>query len=505
MSCPNCKDGICQNKCQKSPSFPYKNEPSPFQRKAIVTSFKSKAYALFHAMGAGKTFSAINVMCARFMTSKFENKIDAAVIICPTSIKSVWLVEFDKHAPCPINAFVYEAGGDAAFYQWAKKDKEGLKVLIIGVEALSQGKAFDRTMEFLENKIAMVVCDESSRIKNHSADRTKKAFKISHACKFRMILTGTPVSQGMQDLFSQFYFLDPSILGMKSFVLFRNMYCVMGGFQNRAVIGFQNVPSLMDKIRPYCDIVTKEEAMPQLPPKIYSSPIVIKPTREQKAVMEQLHREFMAEQSGDVLNVSTVMDRLTRYQQICGGFYPHDDEENNSYKVRPIDGKNPKLDVLLELCEQVIGAGDKAIIWARFRPELELIAAKLNELYGAGTALPFHGGVSLEDRATYTRHFENGKTAKFMVANATVGGMGQTWVAATHTFYYSNTFSYEDRMQSEDRNHRRGQHNSVVYHDLVMDVKADHMILKALAKKHDLAMEVRDGIKKGTNFGAEGE
>ena len=87
-----------------------------------------------------------------------------------------------------------------------------------------------------------------------------------------------------------------------------------------------------------------------------------------------------------------------------------------------------------------------------------------------------------------------------MVANPVVGGMGQTWVTARRTIYYSNTFSYEDRKQSEDRNHRRGQHNSVSYDDLVINVEADKKITKAIARKHDVAMSFNEGMKIGELF-----
>lgn len=484
--------------------FPWKNPPSPIQLNAIKKAWNKEAFALFHAMGAGKTYTTINLAAARFMSGK----IKYMVIICPSAIKSVWNTELKKHCPCEFSYHPYVSGGDAALSQWVKKeDGEVLNVLGIGVEALSQGKAFDRALDWImdrADKGVMVVVDESSRIKNHSATRTKKAYKLARQAKYRLVLTGTPITQGYQDLFSQFWFLDPDIIGMKSFVLFRNMYCIQGGFENRQIIGYQNLTALMARISDYCDIVTKEEALPDLPDKIYAAPLMVTPTPEQKRAMKQLELDMTANMSGDELTVSTVMDRLTRYQQICGGFYPYDDNDNNSYRIRPIEGGNPKLTALLDLCESIHEAGEKAIIWARFRPELELIAERLRAEYGKDAVVEFHGGVDESARAANTESFENDGRCRFMVANAVVGGMGQTWVAATKTIYYSNTFSYEDRMQSEDRNHRRGQHNAVTYYDIVMSVKADTMILKALAKKGDVAGEFKDGVR-GINFGAQSD
>lgn len=484
--------------------FPWKNEPSPFQLAAIKKAWNKEAYALFHSMGAGKTFTTINLAAGRFMADKAKY----LVIICPSSIKSVWNVELKKHCPCEFSYHAYVSGGDAALSKWvASEDPNVLNVLGLGVEALSQGKAFDRAMDWITDRAdkgVMIVVDESSRIKNHAAGRTKKAYKLARKCKYRLILTGTPISQGYQDLFSQFWFLDPDIIGMKSYVLFRNMYCIQGGFENRSIIGYQNTNVLMRRIQEYCDIVTKEEAMPELPEKIRAAPILVDPTPEQKKAMKQLEQEMMASMSGDELTVSTVMDRLTRYQQICGGFYPYDDVDNNSYKIRPIEGSNPKLAALLDLCESIHEAGEKAIIWARFRPELELIARRLRDQHGENAVVEFHGGVGEAERTANTQTFENDRECRFIVANAVVGGMGQTWIAATKTIYYSNTFSYEDRMQSEDRNHRRGQHNSVTYYDIVMSIKADTMILAALTKKGDVASEFREGVRN-LNFSAQSD
>jgi SNF2 family DNA or RNA helicase len=74
-----------------------------------------------------------------------------------------------------------------------------------------------------------------------------------------------------------------------------------------------------------------------------------------------------------------------------------------------------------------------------------------------------------------------------MVSNPAVGGMGQTWVVANTVIYYSNSFSYEDRRQSEDRAHRKGQTNKVTYIDIEADHEYDKMILKAITSKRSVA------------------
>lgn len=475
--------------------FPFKNEPSVIQLAAMKKAYKHSGYALYHAMGAGKTFTSINLASARYLKGSIKHVI---VIVNPGAVKDVWDVELERHSPIAYNMHIFNAGGAAAIGKWQKqRDQDKINWLCFGVEAFSQGNAIKILEQYIsqyQSEGIMMVIDEATSIKTPTATRTKKITKQGHRCDFRLILTGTPITQGYQDLWSQFNFLDPAIVDCKSYVLFKNKYCIMGGFENRSIIGYQWTDHLMERIAPYCDIVSKEKAMPYLLPKQMLPDCIVEPTPEQKRAMGQLKEQYAAEDGDDMLTVSTVMERITRYQQICGGFFPYDDIENGGYKTKPITGKNPKIDALMKEMELVHEQGHKVIIWARFIPEIELIYASLIKRFGADCAVHFYGGTDRTDRKECTRRFQEDAEVRFMVSTQAVGGKGQTWTAATQTRYYSQTFSYEDRMQSEDRNHRRGQNNSVGYRNIVMNIAADKMVAIAIGRKHDVSEEFKGGI-----------
>lgn len=475
--------------------FPFKNEPSDIQLSAMKKAYPKRGYALYHAMGAGKTFTSINVAAARKMTGKIQHAI---VIVNPGAIKDVWDVELEKHCPVEYDFHIYKAGGQKSLGRWLQtRDEKPLHWLIYGVEAFSQGKAVETLASYIrayKDEGIMMIIDEATSIKTPSAARTKKLIKYGQECDYRMILTGTPITQGYQDLFAQFKFLHSDIIGCKSYVLFRNKYCIMGGFEGRKIIGYQWTDDLMQRIAPYCDIVSKEEAMPYLKPKQYLPDLIVEPTKEQRTAMDTLKEQFAASDGGEILTVSTVMERITRYQQICGGFFPFDDVENGGYQIKPISGKNPKLIALMTEMELLYEQNEKVIIWARFIPEIEIIRDTLRAKFGEKSTVDFYGGTAEADRKGNTKRFQEDPECKFIVSTQAVGGKGQTWTASTQTRYYSQTFSYEDRMQSEDRNHRRGQENSVGYRNLVMNVAADHMVAIAIAKKHDVSEEFKDGI-----------
>lgn len=486
------------------PLFPYRFPPMSHQRRALrrmVQNFRRgrPGFGLFHAMGAGKTFTSINLMY--YLAN--QGIAEGVLVVCPTPIKDVWDVEVAKCAPegARMDVHILRSGGNKKAEKWwtSPNKKKALRVLVVGVEALSQGSARDAMTNFLRAYRGggnLMIVDESSKIKNATATRTKAVIKAGQLADYRVILTGTPVSQGMQDLWPQMQFLDPDILKCKSYVLFRNLYCVMGGFQGRSIIGYQRQEELMEKIAPYVDIVTKEQALPELPPKVYEE-VLVDVTPQQRRAIGELEELMKAEQGGDEITVSTVMERLTRYQQILGGHFPFEDE-HGQYQVTPIEGQQPKLNALMQVLELDVETGTKTIIWARFTPERNTIVQAIRDKWGDEAALLFDGQVSDADRKKATSDFQEDPNARFMVANVVVGGMGQTWTAATHEVYYSNDFSYENRMQSEDRAHRKGQKNAVKYTDIISDHPADRMITRALAKKGDVADYVRDALVEGT-------
>lgn len=461
-----------------------------------------REFALFHEMGTGKTYTAINLAAARFL----REQINGLVVICPTPVKNVWYTgdgtwyddegelqgsEIEKYCPVDYSVWVFESGDDPQ--RWSRERRDELKVLIVGVEAMSieDGQALAAIKYFAKHNNFMCVVDESSRIKNYKAQRTINVVEAGGLADYRMILTGTPITQGMEDLYGQFSFLNANIIDCKNWFVFKNRYCVMGGFRGKQILGYQFQDILLDKCRPYVDYVLKSECL-DIPEKLRPEPLTVKPTNEQKRVMKQLAQEYAAEDEGKEITVSTVLERTLRFQQVIGGTFPFEGEDGE-YHAKAISGKNPKIDAMMEYIDDLPQTA-KVIIWARFVPEIKYISEALEKAYGRDSYVTFYGATDTEQRATNSRLFQTPGGVRFIVSNQTVGGYGQTWTAASFVIYYSNTFSYEDRYQSEDRAHRKGQNKHVTYQDIEMDVLHDRMILKAIRRKKDLAQVVEEAL-----------
>ena len=438
-------------------------------------------------MGTGKTYTTINLAAARFLAGQ----INALVVVCPTPIKHVWETELEKFCPVDYSCWVWESG-DTMDMKFFRESRSELKVLVVGVESLSikNGRSAQAIEYFQRFHTLMCAVDESSRIKNWKATRTQNVITVGGYCDYRLLLTGTPVTQGLEDLFGQFLFLNAKIVDCKNFFVFRNKYCVMGGFQGKKVLGYQFQDDLFGKIKPYVDYVTKDECL-DLPDKVRAEPILVRPTDEQKRVMKQLKTEYAMEDANKEITVSTVLERTLRFQQVIGGNFPF--EEDGVYDTQPISGKNPKLDALVEYIND-IPASSKIIVWARFVPEIRTLLDVLRAEYGEEAVVGFYGATSHDERRENSRRIQDDPTTRIIVSNQTVGGYGQTWTTPNFVVYFSNTFSYEDRYQSEDRAHRKGQTNRVTYQDIEMAVPEDRMILKAVRKKRDLAEEVEEAL-----------
>ena len=479
--------------------FGFKNKPMDHQLVALRRAYPLREFALFMDMGTGKTFTAISLAAAHFV----EDDIDALLVVCPTSVKPVWLDELELHCGIEYTAWVHEAGKDRqteTFIYNAQADK--LKVLIVGVESLSQGRAYNHIDAFCKMHKTMMVIDESSTIKTPPKSkggkivpsRTSRCWDAGELCEYRVIMTGTPITQGIQDLFAQFRFLNWEIIGNKNYYSFKARYTISGGFQGKKIIGYQNVDELIDRVKPWVYNIKITDVM-NMPEQVYESKFCT-PNPIQTRLLKDLGDPYnmSTEMDGDVLECETVLERMIRFQQIVGGHFPFALEDDKGYDIKVIPGKNPKMEELKTIIEQ-IDDKRKVIIWARFFPEQKMIADTLVQM--GHHPVWYRGGLTTDERRAAVKQFREDPTCRFFVSGG-AGYRGLTLVEADLAIYYSNTFSYDDREQSERRPWRKGQTYPVTYIDLTMNHKIDKQILLALKRKEDLAKFVDKQLREQT-------
>lgn len=478
----------------------YPGNPMAHQQQACRLAYNKPAFFFAHAMGAGKTYTMLTLAADLFT----RGAIDGMLVVCPATIRrDVWLPETAKWLgllDVPYAPLVVEPGmNERQLRAWKQKVSEGnFGIMICSVQSMSNAtqRSFKIAQEFLRHKRVVMAVDESSRIKNHDTKRTENVIELGQDAKIRWCATGTKITQGIHDLYAQFRFLDWRIIGQKSFYTFRNRYCQMGGFEGKQIIAYNRVDELMGLIKDYIHVVRKQDAN-DLPPKTYQVRTV-EAAAEQKKMYLQLKNKLETEYAGEPLNVQNALDRMVRYQQIAGGNFPYIadrvkivDKEGKAkvkkiWKTKPI--ANPKLKELLEIID---GTDDSTIIWCVFTAEIQAIYEALESIY-PGRVATYYGKTL--NRSEAKEGFQSGKY-RFLIANQQTASMGLTLTKATLVIYFSNSFSYEDRVQSEDRAHRTGQVNSVHYIDILSDLPIDKDIRQALDKKQNMATFVSDRLR----------
>lgn len=458
--------------------YTFKTKPYDHQKKALNKAWACEASALFMEMGTGKTKTTIDLLCARAI----EGQINAALILAPLSVVLSWRDEIRTHSLLSSSIHVLQGGTKTT----AKHEAEvplanGFNWYLGNIEGLSAGKLYSNITSCIAGKNLAMVVDESTRIKNPQAVRTKKAIQLAALSKYRMILSGLPTLKGPIDLYAQFQFLDPNIIGAGDFFCFKNRYVVMGGYEGREIIGYQNLDELTALVEPHTYSITKKQAL-DLPDKVYQT-LRAKPTAEQTSIFNQIRREGRV----GAKSLKNVLEKVLRLQQAAAGILPATDDSPEADLMRWAD--NPKVKVLRELIEDYEG---QFVVWCTFKREVEFVCDMLD---ASGITFVHHTGDQppLERRAAIDT-FQKGNARAF-VGTVQSGGIGITLTAASLAVYMSNSWSLEARAQSEDRLHRIGQRNPVEYVNLILENSVDELVLDALKDKKDLAEYVRGLIE----------
>jgi len=459
--------------------YPYKTQPYEHQRKALAESADRTTYALFMEMGTGKTKTTIDNIAYLYL----KKRIDSALIVAPKSVYTVWKNEIETHLPDSIERKVYAWKVDKPKQLQPFIVKKGpLKFFLINVEALSTKKGLDICNKYLLNQPNnIVVIDESTTIKNPKAKRTKNILALRWRAKMRRILTGSPVTKSPLDLYTQCAFLDPALLGFKSYYAFRNRYCTFDEVyiaRGEAIMvpdGYTNLDELEQKLKQFSIRLTKDECL-DIPDKIYQKREIMI-TGDQKRVYERLRIEALAKFENETISVHNQLTELLRLHQVANGYCKSDDGEILQFN-------NEKLKALLEILEET---DQKVIIWATYVHNINEIIASLNDKYGSETVVSIFGETSQSDRMLAVDRFQNDDKCRFFVGNPTTGGYGLTLTAAKYVIYYSNNYNLEVRKQSEDRAHRIGQTKNVVYIDIMAKDTIDEKIVQALKRKNQLS------------------
>jgi SNF2 family DNA or RNA helicase len=486
----------------------------PYQRAGA--NFLSLAGSALMAddCGLGKT--------AQTITALERTSAYPAMIVCPSSVKAVWAREFGVWAP---GRSVSVAGSGSKEAEAAINDVASVAsdVAVIGWEALksvSKLAAFgslrletcsncDPTSRkrpaqcHRENKVAnlihwaAVVADEAHRAKDPKSQQTRALWAVGDNSDRRIALTGTPIQDSLEDLWSIMRFVDPQTFTSKWPFLDRYAVSVPNHYSGGVQIVGVNEESraeLNQFFLPRFIRRTKAQVLRDLPPKVYERRDVVLGAKQRKAY-KQLETEMLAQITGGTMVADNVLVASLRLRQLASSYgevtssvnWKTDDPDAMMDSVDQqvtLTEPSSKLDEL-EATLAELGPERKVAIYAESEQLIRLAAARLPE----GSFGMITGAIPVPDRNKAVEDFQAGRL-RYMLFNS-AGGEGITLTASDTMIFLQRPWSAIKNRQAEDRLHRIGQAGqSVTYIDLVAVDTVEERVFEALERKSRALQDV---------------
>ena len=404
--------------------------------------------SLLMEMGTGKTLTAIAVAGKLYEALR----INRLLIVAPLSILGVWKEEFEKFAAFPYTLEVLEGSGDQKREQISKLRGKGLQVLVVNYESCWR----------LEEEISdwapdMIIADEGHKLKSHKTQASKAMHRLGAQARYKLLLTGTPITNKAIDIFSQYKFADSRVFG-PSFYSFRTRFFNMTGYGNYTpVMKKEKEQEFMKRMHSIAFRARKADCLdlPEVTDIIHTIKLEPKAMKLYGGLVEESYAELSR---GD-LTVTNVLTKILRLSQLTGGFLSADD----SSRIEQVS--SAKLDVLSDLIDASVQEGQKLVVIARFVAEIEAIKVLL-ESKGIGYAV-IAGGVT--DREEQVSRFQNDPDMLVFIGQIATAGMGITLTAASTMVFYSMDYSMSNFEQAKARIHRAGQKYPCTYMYLIAE------------------------------------
>lgn len=481
-----------------APEMPVKAEPFDHQKKAFEYACdqfglagglpKSTGVALFMEMGTGKSLTAIGIAGALFLL----RRISRVLIVSPLSVMGVWEQEFESFADFPYELTILKGASAHKEKQLSNIPTGGdlLEVVVVNYDSVWR---IEDAVKFFSPDL--VIADEGHKIKNGKAKQSKAMHHIGDKACYRLLLTGTAITNKEIDIFSEYRFLEPDVFG-KNFLQFRNRYFYMGGYENHVPFFKKKMTSeFKKKIHSVAYRVTKEECfsgkggnglrLPEIQEEI--RPVELEP--KARKAYDQLQKDFFIElQNDDGVTANNVLTRMMRLSQLTGGHLTSDEGVVETFSTA-------KLKSLDDILDSAMADDQKIVIMARFVAELDDIEALLKKKKLEYAAV--RGGI--KDRDKEINRFQNDPDCKVFVGQIAAAGLGITLTAAHVMVFYSLDYNMANFDQAKARIHRAGQKQDCLYVYLVAKNTVDMKVLDSLRRKIDLSNSLMDDVRAGKN------
>lgn len=400
--------------------------------------------------GTGKTWVACGLIAARID----RGQIEQALVIVPLSVRDDWQEVIDV---------------------WGIGDY----VTLMTFEEVRKLKRKDKKKAW-----CMIVVDESQRIKSRSSKQSRVIHGLAKYAMYRVALTGTPIEQDAIQLWSQFKYLDRTLLGYSDdddlvgdrWLSFKSEYCRNAGFMGYKIkVRANKLKSLLRLWSKNCWIVDKRDVLDMPAPRGYA--IKFELSKSERRVYDELEREFTVQLSdGTTVTTPLAVTNLLKLQQLTGGRLKSEDEV--------IVTGNTKLSILRDFIQD---RPKKTVIFCKFRAEVTAVLALCRRL---GYEADRYDGTNRKTRDAIKRRFLHDPRLLYMVCQSEAGGVGLNLQSADMIIHYSLPHSWIAWDQANGRIDRDGQTKYMTIVSLLAKNTVDEDAYEALQAKTDVVKNV---------------
>lgn len=454
-----------------------KTNAFPYQLQAFLTIKDLDYSSIFHEQGLGKTKIAVDLMLYWLK----HRDIDTVLIVTKKQLVNNWKNELDVHTY--IKPQILSSNRIDNFYVF----NSAAKVIIANFEVFSTDK--ERMKLFLKCRNVAIIIDESTKLKNPTAQLTKNFFELADLFKIRTIMTGTPVANRPYDIWSQIYFLDKGRSLGADFADFKRRTDLSNklAHDDAARKSFEStVATIFDKISAFTVRETKNSCAITLPQKMYESVFThFEPTQHRmyQTVLHELKIEIERDEEVITDDDSVALKRLLRLLQITS----NPKLLNKTYTA--ISGKEQELTSRLE---KICSARDKCIVWSNFIENIDYFFYKFKRY----NPCKIHGSMPIEDRNASVTKFITDSSCMVLFATPQAAKEGLTLTVANHVVFFDRGFNLDDYLQAQDRIHRISQKKTCYIYNFITRNSIDEWIDNLLQAKHYAALLAQGDIPK---------
>ncbi|NMA43662.1 MAG: hypothetical protein GX946_09820 [Oligosphaeraceae bacterium] len=460
---------------QLKPEVPaaLQGELRKYQREGFTWLYRLDALGagacLADDMGLGKTIQAITLILSKAHEGP-------SLVIAPTSVCANWQLEFQRFAP----SLKIVTLGNA-------ERKETLAALTENCVLISSyGLLQSENEQFSGISWRVAVLDEAQAIKNYHAKRSQAAMNIR--AQFRLVTTGTPVENNLNELWAVFRFINPGLLGTRE------------SFQRRFGIPIERegnkevMQRLTSLIKPFLLRRRKDQVLTELPPKT-NVDFRVELSTEEREFYNSLRKSILAD-----LEKRQESDGRLRIRALAGITKLRLATCHPRLVVANSKLPGSKLEAFLELLEEILDGGHKALVFSQFVKFLTIVRSAIEE---RGIEYQYlDGSLSGAERNAAVSEFQAGNCPVFLIS-LKAGGLGLNLTQADYVIHLDSWWNPAVENQASDRAHRLGQDKPVtIYHLLAKDT-IEEKIQNLHQWKRDLADQLLSGTEKMSNISVE--